>query len=161
MWLGWDTNLRSLDLRSNALPAVLWSPPEIYIGLQQQFETDKLKVEDYRQNYLKVTFTISVISHNSAIKARANAIWLYKVLGPCTLGVTKSRNYAIISQYNLLLYRCTFSNSVPVCLINPFKIDAFFLVPQVLINSIYDAFIASKIPTTKVSFQIRTQREVL
>ena len=36
----------------------------------------------------------------------------------------------------------------------PFKIEAFFLVPQVLINSIYDTFIASKIPAMKVSFQI-------
>ena len=33
----------------------------------------------------------------------------------------------------------------------PFKIEVFFLVP---INSIYEAFIASKIPITKVSFQI-------
>ena len=41
-----------------------------------------------------------------------------------------------------------------------FKIETFHSPPtppppppQVLINSIYDAFIASKIPTTKVSFQ--------
>ena len=36
-----------------------------------------------------------------------------------------------------------------------FQKEAFFLVPQVLVNlnSIYNAFIASKIPTTKVSFQ--------
>ena len=35
----------------------------------------------------------------------------------------------------------------------PSKIEALFLVPKVLMNSIYDAFIVSKIPTT-VSFQI-------
>ena len=42
----------------------------------------------------------------------------------------------------------------------PFKIEAFLLVPQVLINSIYDAFIASEIATMKVSFQIWKQTEV-
>ena len=40
-----------------------------------------------------------------------------------------------------------------------FKIESFFLVSQVLINSIYDV-IASKIPATKVSFQIWKQIEV-
>ena len=39
----------------------------------------------------------------------------------------------------------------------PFKIEAFFLVLQVLIKSICDTFIASKIRTTKVSFQIWKQ----
>ena len=39
-----------------------------------------------------------------------------KVLGPCTLGITKSRTFAITSQYNLPLPQCTFSNAVPVCL---------------------------------------------
>ena len=33
------------------------------------------------------------------------------------------------------------------------KIEAFILVPQVLINRIYDAFIASRILTTKVGLQ--------
>ena len=42
----------------------------------------------------------------------------------------------------------------------PFKIEAFFLVPQVLIQSTYDTFIASLIPTMKVSFQIWKQIEV-
>ena len=39
-----------------------------------------------------------------------------KVFGPCTLGITKSRNCAIISQYNHPLSWCTFSNAAPVCL---------------------------------------------
>ena len=39
-----------------------------------------------------------------------------------------------------------------------FKIEAFFLVRQVLINNIYESFIASKIPTTEVSFQIWKQK---
>ena len=73
------------------------------------------------------------------------------VLGPCTLRMTKSRNCSIISQY-LHLPLCTFSIAVSVCL--SLKKKAFFLVPQVLINSIYDAFIASKGPSMKVSFQI-------
>ena len=34
----------------------------------------------------------------------------------------------------------------------PFKIEAFFLISQVLINSTYTTFIASKIPTMRVSF---------
>ena len=38
-----------------------------------------------------------------------------------------------------------------------FKVKCFFLVPKVLINGIYNDFIASKIPTTKVSFNIRKQ----
>ena len=37
---------------------------------------------------------------------------------------------------------------------NPIIIEAFFLIPQVLVNSIYDTFIASKIPTIKISFHI-------
>ena len=40
----------------------------------------------------------------------------------------------------------------------PFKVEAFFLVAQVLINSICDAFIASKIPTMKVIFHIWKQK---
>ena len=40
----------------------------------------------------------------------------------------------------------------------PFTIEAFFLVPQVIISSIYDAFTASQISTTKVSFQIWKQK---
>ena len=58
-----------------------------------------------------------------------------------------------------------FLNRISICLdarsptlfqlVFPFKIDAFFLVPlapshEVLINSIYDAFIASEIPTTRI-----------
>ena len=39
-----------------------------------------------------------------------------KVLILFTLGMTKSRNCAIISQYNLPLPQCTFSNPDPVCL---------------------------------------------
>ena len=69
--------------------------------------------------------------------------------------MTKSRNCAIISQYNLPLSRCTLFQFA-----YPFKLEAFILVPQVLINSIYDAFIASKVPITKVSFQIQKQTEV-
>ena len=41
----------------------------------------------------------------------------------------------------------------------PFKKEV--LVSQVLINSIYDAIIASRTPATKVSFQIWKQIEVL
>ena len=78
-----------------------------------------------------------------------------KVLSPCTFGMTKTRNCVL------------FLNIISLCLnalspmlfqfAYPFKLEAFFLVPQVLINSIYDAFIASKIPTMKVSFQILKQ----
>ena len=39
-----------------------------------------------------------------------------KVLGPCLLGIIKSRNCAIISQYNLPLPRYTFTFAVPICL---------------------------------------------
>ena len=35
----------------------------------------------------------------------------------------------------------------------PFQIEVFFLVPQVLIHCLYDAFIASKLCSTKVGFQ--------
>ena len=42
----------------------------------------------------------------------------------------------------------------------PFKIEVFILVPQVLIYCIYDTFIASEIPTMKVSFQLWEQIEV-
>ena len=42
----------------------------------------------------------------------------------------------------------------------PFKMDAFFLVPQILTNSLFNAFIASKIPSVEVSFQIWKQIEV-
>ena len=40
----------------------------------------------------------------------------------------------------------------------PFKIEVFVLVPQVLIFCIYDTFIASEIPTTKVSLAFGTDR---
>ena len=78
-----------------------------------------------------------------------------KLSGPCTFGMTKSRNCAIISQCNLL-FLDAFS-PMQFQFAYPFKLEVFFLVP---INSIYDAFIASKIPTTKVSFQIWKPTEV-
>ena len=40
----------------------------------------------------------------------------------------------------------------------PFNIEDFFPVPQILINIIYDAFFASKISTTMVSFHISTDK---
>ena len=81
-----------------------------------------------------------------------------KVLSPCSLRMTKSRNCAIISQYSLPLPWCTFSNAVQFAY--PFKTEAFFQILQVLINSIDDAFNASIIPTTKISIQIWRQTEV-
>ena len=42
----------------------------------------------------------------------------------------------------------------------PFQKEVFFLVPQVLIHCLYDAFIASKLCSTKVGFQFREQTEV-
>ena len=74
-----------------------------------------------------------------------------KVLGPCTLGMTKSRNCAIISQYSLLCLDAVSQTLFQFAY--PFKIESFFLVPQLLINSIYDTFTASKIPTTKLVFR--------
>ena len=71
--------------------------------------------------------------------------------------MTKSRKCAIISQYNLP-YLEAFSPTL-FQFAYPFKIETFFLVPQELINSIYDAFIASYFPTTNVSFQIWKQIE--
>ena len=40
----------------------------------------------------------------------------------------------------------------------PFKIEAFFLVPLVLLNSTYDTFIASKIPTMFSDLETGIQR---
>ena len=55
------------------------------------------------------------------------------------MGMTKSNNLNIISicldALSQVLFKFTY----------PFKIEAFFLVPQVLINGIYDACIAFKI----------------
>ena len=71
--------------------------------------------------------------------------------------MSKSRNCTMISQYNLPLYfvqRCC-SLFIP----SKYNVEAFFLVLQVLINSIYEAFIAYKIPTTTVSFEIWKQTE--
>ena len=44
----------------------------------------------------------------------------------------------------------------------PFKIhvEVFILVPKVLIYRIYDTFIASYLPSTKVSFQLWEQIEI-
>ena len=42
----------------------------------------------------------------------------------------------------------------------PFQIEVFFLVLQVLVHYLYDAFIASKLCSTKVGFQFWKQREV-
>ena len=70
-----------------------------------------------------------------------------KVLGPCALEMTENKNCAIITQYNL---PCLDTLSPPLF--------QFFLSlqnrrllpgPQVLINSIYDAFIAFKISELK------------
>ena len=57
---------------------------------------------------------------------------------------------------NLPLSRCTFSNAVPVFL--SLQNSHLLSGPQVLINSIYDVIIASKIPATKVSFQTWKQK---
>ena len=42
----------------------------------------------------------------------------------------------------------------------PFQIEVFLLVPQVLVHCLYDAFIASKLCSTKVGFQFWEQTEV-
>ena len=52
-----------------------------------------------------------------------------------------------------------FLHVVPVCLSLQNR-SLFLVVSQVLINSIYDDFMASKIPTMKISFQIWKQIEV-
>ena len=78
-----------------------------------------------------------------------------KVLSPCILGMTKSRNCAIFLNIIFLCLEALFQ--ILFQFAYPFKIEAFVLVPQVLINSIYDAFMAFKIPTIKVSFQIWKQ----
>ena len=81
-----------------------------------------------------------------------------EVLGPCTLGMTKA---IIVPLFLNIISFCLDALSLMLFkFAYPFKIEAFFLIPQVPINSIYDAFIASKIPTTKVSFQIWKQIEV-
>ena len=81
-----------------------------------------------------------------------------KLLTPCTLEMTKSRNRAIISQYNIPFSWYTFSNAVRVCLY--LKNKSILPHPKVLINSIYGALIAIKTPTMKVSFQNCKEIEV-
>ena len=80
---------------------------------------------------------------------------LYEGRSKRTLEITKSRICVIISQYDFPLLQCTFSNAVAVCL--SLQNTSFLPGP---INSIYDAFIASKLLTTKNGFQIWKQTEV-
>ena len=86
------------------------------------------------------------------------------------LGTIRNFSAQVLCEWPRVEFVPLFLNIVSLCLdvvsptlfqfAYPFKMEAIFLVPQVLVNSIYDTFIASKIPTTKDSFQIWKQIKV-
>ena len=97
--------------------------------------------------YIRKSCSVIIVTlYTSVLQKRDDQ----KVLSPCTLGMTKNKNFAII--FNIISLCLSALSPMLFKFAYPFKIEAFFLV------SIYDALIASKIPTTKVSFQIWKQK---
>ena len=82
-----------------------------------------------------------------------------KVLDLTYFGLPRNEKFATIFQYNSLDLDLDALSPSLFQFAYPSKIE-FILVPQVLIYCIYDTFIASEIPTTKVSFQLWEQIEV-
>ena len=72
--------------------------------------------------------------------------------------MTKSSNCAIMFQYNSLCLNAL--SPMRFQFAYPFKIEAFFLVPQVLINSNYDTLSASKFLPRKLVSDLETDRNI-
>ena len=82
-----------------------------------------------------------------------------KNLCPLYVGLPGDENLTITFQYIFSLQGNALSPSL-FQLSYPFKIEGIFLVPQVLVYCLYDAFIASILCTTKLGFQFWKQIEV-
>ena len=80
------------------------------------------------------------------------------LLVPCTLGYQGTKIWPLL--FNKITLQGNALSSSLFELLYPFKIGGIFMVPQVLVYCLYDAFIAFILCTTKMGFLILEQIEV-
>ena len=77
---------------------------------------------------------------------------------PCTSGYQGMKIWPLL--FNIISLQGNALSPSLFELSYPFKIEGIFLVPQLLVYCLYDAFIASIVCTTKIEFQFWEQMEV-